>query len=163
MRELSPSQRRFAMRASTLTAVCGVLLVSGLNAAPIPKQKEKTTEEKLAGKWKLVKTDTELPTEFEFVIDYKPKGVLEFIRTPKEGKPVVSEGKYKVVDGDKIDWTINEFGNERGEVSKIKVLNDTKLVIEDPDGIKEEFEKITEKKPEKKDPEKKEPEKKDEK
>jgi hypothetical protein len=61
-----------------------------------------------------------------------------------------------------IDWTINESGNERGEISKIKVLNDTKLVFEDPDGIKEEFEKIVEKKPEKKEPEKKEPEKKEE-
>ena len=134
------------MRSPILTAVCGVLLVSGLNAAPVPKEKEKTTEEKLAGKWKLVKTDGTLDTNSEFVIEFKPKGALAFIRTPTEGKPSVAEGKYKVVDGDKVDWTVNEGGNERGEVSKIKVLTADKLVLEDPDGIKEEFEKVVEKK-----------------
>jgi uncharacterized protein (TIGR03066 family) len=143
------------MRALILTAVTGVFLASGLSAAPVPKVKEKTTEEKLAGKWKLVKTDGTLPEGFEFVIDYKPKGVMEFIRTPKEGKATVSEGKYKVLEGDKIEWTVNEFGNERGETSKIKTLTDTKLVLEDPDGIKEEFEKVVDKKEEKKDEKKK--------
>jgi uncharacterized protein (TIGR03066 family) len=133
------------MRAPILTVVCGVLLMGGLNAAPVPKTKEKTTEEKLAGKWKLVKTDATLPN-YEFVIEYKPKGELAFIRTPKDGKGSVSEGKYKVLDGDKIEWTVNEFGNERGETSKIKMLTEDKLILEDPDGLKEEFERVVEKK-----------------
>jgi uncharacterized protein (TIGR03066 family) len=150
------------MRAPILTAVCGVLLMGGLTAAPVPKDKEKTTEEKLAGKWKLVKTDATLPEDYEFVMEYKAKGMLEFVRTPKEGKPVVSEGKYKVVDGDKVEWTINEFGNERGETSKIKTLTADKLVIEDPEGIKEEFERVPEKKEKEKDAPKKD-EKKDDK
>lgn len=135
------------MRALILAVVGGVLVASGLTAAPVPKAKEKTTEEKLAGKWKLVKTDAKLPTEYTFVIEYKAKGEMSFIRTPEEGKPFVSDGKYKVIGDDKIEWTINEGGNERGETSKIKTLTDTKLVLEDPDGIKEEFEKVV---PEKK-------------
>ncbi len=147
------------MRALILTTA-GVLLANGLTAAPVPK--EKTVEEKLAGKWKLVKTDGELPTEYEFFIEYKPKGAMTFSRVPKEGKAFISDGKYKVVGDDKIDWTINENGAERGEISKIKTLTDTKLVIEDPDGIKEEFEKVVEKKDGKKE-EKKEEKKKEEK
>ncbi|QJW99595.1 hypothetical protein [Frigoriglobus tundricola] len=136
------------MRMPILTAVCGVLLAGGLNAAPVPKAKDKTTEEKLIGKWKLVKTDTNLPEGAEFVIEYKPKGALAFIITPKEkdGKPTVHEGKYKVVGDEKIEWTINEDGNERGETSKIKKLTDERLLLEDPEGIKEEFEKVVEKK-----------------
>ena len=152
------------MRALTLTAVCGVLLAGGLTAAPVPKAKEKTTEEKIAGKWKLVKTDGTLSTEFDFVIEYKPKGVMTFTRTPqkgKEGKEFVSEGKYKA-DADKIEWTVTEGGSDRGETSKIKTLTEDKLVLEDPDGLKEEFEKVVEKKEPKKDEPKKD-EKKDEK
>jgi uncharacterized protein (TIGR03066 family) len=144
------------MRTLTLTALFGVVLAAGLTAAPVPKVKDKTTEEKLAGKWKLVKTDATLPTQYEFVMEYKPKGVLAFIRTPGNGgDPVVSEGKYKVDGGDKVEWTVNEGGNERGETSKIKTLTDDKLVIEDPDGIKEEFERVVEKKDPKKDEPKK--------
>jgi uncharacterized protein (TIGR03066 family) len=142
------------MRAPILTVVCGAFLMGGLSAAPVPKVKEKTNEEKLAGKWKLVKTDgPALPDGYEFVLEYKPKGALAFVRTPKDGAPSVSEGKYKV-DGDKIEWTINEGGAERGETSKIKTLTDEKLVLEDPDGIKEEFEKVVEKKKEKDAPKK---------
>ncbi len=145
------------MRTSILAAVCGVLLVSGLNAAPVPKAKDKTTEEKLIGKWKLVKTDTSLPEGFDFVIEYKAKGAMAFIRTPneKDAKPVVSEGKYKVVDGDKIEWTVTEGGDERGETSKIKKLTDDRLILEDPEGVKEEFEKVVEKKEPKKEAPKK--------
>ena len=135
------------MRALILTAVFGVLLASGLSAAPVPKVKEKTTEEKLIGKWKLVKTDGTLPDEYQFIIEYKPKGVMAFHRIPKEGKPSVSEGKYKVnAEKMEMDWTVNEGGNERGETSKIKTLTEEKLVIEDPDGVKEEFEKVKEEK-----------------
>ena len=145
------------MRMPILVAMCGVLLTGGLNAAPVPKAKDKTTEEKLIGKWKLVKTDTNLPEDFDFVIDYKAKGAMSFIQTPKEkdSKPIVYEGKYKILEGDKIEWTINEGGNERGETSKIKKLTDDRLILEDPEGIKEEFEKVTDKKEPKKEAPKK--------
>jgi uncharacterized protein (TIGR03066 family) len=152
------------MRAPILAAVCGVFLLGVLNAAPIPKVKEKTTEEKLAGKWKLVKTDGTFSTEYEFFIEFKAKGEMAFVRVPKDkdAEMSVSDGKYKVTAADKVEWTVNEFGNERGETSKIKVLTDDKLVIEDPDGIKEEFERVVEKKKPEKEKEKENP-KKDEK
>src|SRR5207237_960364 len=108
------------------------------------------TEEKLVGKWKLVKTDNKLPAAYEFVIDFKGKGELAFIRTPAKagGKPTVSEGKYTVLGDDKLDWKVTDNGVERGETAKIKLLNADKLIIEDPAGIKEEFERVVEKKPE---------------
>lgn len=141
------------MRTLLLAALTAGLLLAGQSvAAPIPKEdkaKKKTTEEKVMGKWKLVKTDAQLPEGFEFVIEYGAKGKLTFTRTAtddKDAKPFVSEGKYEVKGDDKIDWTISEGGNERGEVSTIKTLTDDKLVIEDPDGIKEEFERVVEKK-----------------
>lgn len=141
------------MRVLTLAAVFGVMLTGGLTAAPVPKDKakEKTTEEKLTGKWKLVKSDMALPDDYDFVIDYQAKGKMQFIRTPKEkdAKPVVSDGKYKVNNEKmEIEWTVNEFGNERGETSKIKKLTDDKLIIEDPEGVKEEFDRVVEKKKE---------------
>ena len=137
------------MRALTLTTVCGVLLAGGLTAAPVPKAREKTTEEKLAGKWKLVKTDAQVTPEYEFVIEYKPKGVMAFVRTPTDGTEAsVSPGKYKV-GTDTVEWTVNESGTERGETSKIKMLTEDKLVVEDPDGLKEWFERVVEKKDEK--------------
>lgn len=153
------------MRTLTLAAVCAAALASGLLAAPIPKMKEKTTEQKLLGKWKLVKSDAGQPTAYEFVIEFKPKGELAFVRTPTRGggRASVAPGKYTVVADDKVDWKVNENGSERGETSKIKLLNQEKLIIEDPQGIKEEFERVVEKpKGEKKDdPKKEEPKKTD--
>jgi hypothetical protein len=71
------------MRVLILTAVFGGLLAAGSNAAPVPKVKDKTTEEKLAGKWKLVKTDGVLSDDFDFYIEYKAKGAMVFTRVPK--------------------------------------------------------------------------------
>lgn len=135
------------MRVLLLAAACGGLLASGLSAAPIPKMKEKTTNDKLIGKWKLVKSDVMVSTTYEFYIHFKPNGEMAFLRVPlEEGGPnSVSDGKYKVTKVDEVAWTVNENGNERGETSKLKTLTDNKLIIEDPDGIKEEFEKVVEK------------------
>ena len=138
------------MRTLTFAALCGVLLAGGLTtAAPVPKMKERTTEEKLVGKWKLVKTDNNLPGTYDFFIDFKGKGALSFTRVPtKGGRPTVSDGKYTVIGDDKVDWKVTENGRERGETAKIKMLTADKLVIEDPAGIKEEFERVVEKKEE---------------
>ena len=142
------------MRGLILGLVCGGFLLGGLasvRADDKPKEKPaddkkdekvKVSEEALAGKWKLVKTGGTLPDDHEFVIEYKAKGVMKFIRTPKDGgEAAVADGKYKVVK-DTIEWTVDEGGNERGETSKVKKLTADKLVLEDPEGIKEEFEKV---------------------
>jgi uncharacterized protein (TIGR03066 family) len=147
------------MRTLILTVVCGAVLASGLLAAPVPKMKEKTTEEKLVGKWKLVKSNGKAVT-FDFIIDFKAKGELAFIRT-FQGMSNVSDGKYTVLGDDKVDWKVSEGGRERGEIGKIKLLNADKFVMEDPNGIQEEFERVVEKKeePKKEEPKKEEPKK----
>ena len=155
------------MRGLILGLVCGGFLLGGLasvRADDKPKEKPvedkkdekvKVSEEALAGKWKLVKTGGALPDDHEFVIEYKAKGVMKFIRTPKDGgEAAVSDGKYKVA-GETIEWTVDEGGNERGETSKVKKLTADKLVLEDPEGIKEEFEKVVGKKKDDKKEEKK--------
>ena len=148
------------MRVLTLAAVFGVLAAAGLTAAPVPKQKEKTAEEKLLGKWKLVKSDLDLPVGFDFVIEYKAKGEMSFTRTLADGTTDVAPGKYKLDGADKLEWSVTENGTKRGETSKIKVLEENKLVLEDPDGIKEVFERVVEKKKDdKKEEPKKEPKK----
>lgn len=155
------------MRGLILGLVCGGFLLGGLPPARAddkPKEKPadekkdekvKVSEEALLGKWKLVKSGGALPDDHEFVIEYRAKGVMKFIRTPKEGgEAIVSDGKYKV-GKETIEWTVDEGGNERGETSKVKTLTADKLVLEDPEGIKEEFEKVTEKKKDDKKEEKK--------
>jgi uncharacterized protein (TIGR03066 family) len=137
------------MRTLSFAALCGVLVAGGLSAAPVPKMKERTTEQKLVGKWKLVKTDNKLPGTYDFFIDFKGKGELSFTRVPaKGGRTTVADGKYTVIGDDKVDWKVTESGRERGETAKIKMLTADKLVIEDPAGIKEEFERVVEKKEE---------------
>ncbi|MEO2090643.1 MAG: hypothetical protein ABGY75_14255 [Gemmataceae bacterium] len=144
----------------TLPGVLAALFAAALFAAPAvaddkkddkKADKVKETEKKLLGKWKLVKSDMgDVGDESKFFIVYKEKGEMEFVREAGEEKPMVFKGKYKVTDADKVDWTVEEFGQERGEVSTVKELSDKKLIIEDPQGVKEEFEKVVEKKKEEK-------------
>lgn len=119
-----------------------------------PAKKEKTVEEKLIGKWKMVKANGEA-VAFDFFIVYKKGGEMEFVRGTGDDAEV-SKGKYKTAEPDKdnklgtVDWTVNEGGNERGELSKINELTDDKLAFTDPQGIREDFERVKEKKDEKK-------------
>jgi len=144
-----------------LTAVFAVSLGALLMAADPPKEekkdekKVKSLEDQLLGTWKLVKSDGNDP-EGPFQIVYKKGGVLEF-HIGEGDQTTIHKGKYKAIDPDKdnklgtIDWTIDEGGSERGEVSKINELTADKLTFTDPQGIKEEFERVKEKKEEKKD------------
>lgn len=146
---------------SILAAVVAVSFGLLAFAADPPKEekkdekKAKSLEEQLIGKWKLVKSDGNEP-EGPFYIVYKKGGQLEF-HIGEGDNVTIHKGKYKAIDADKdnklgtIDWTIDEGGGERGEVSKINELKADKLAFTDPQGVKEEFERVKEKKEEKKD------------
>jgi uncharacterized protein (TIGR03066 family) len=146
--------------ALAVLAACGL----AVTAAPVPKDDKKddkkSLEDKLIGKWKMVKASGEA-VEFDFFIVYKKGGEMEFHRGSGD-EAEVSKGKFKTIDPDKdnklgtIDWTVNEGGNERGEVSKINELTEDKLTFTDPEGVKEEFERVKEKKKEEKKEDKKE-------
>lgn len=142
-----------------LPAVLAGLFALAATAAPVQKDKDadkvKDTEKKLLGKWKMVKSDMGVDEDSKFFIVYKEKGEMEFVREAEGEKPMTFKGTYKVTAEDKVEWEIDEFGNKRGEVSTVKELSDKKLIIEDPEGVKEEFEKVAEKKKDDKKEEKK--------
>ena len=121
------------------------------SAEPVPKEKEKTTAEKVVGKWRVVKSDgTEVNNlTCEFTKDGKM--ILIF----GEGEQAMKwEGKYKVVK-ETIDYSITMGEDKKAEVLTIKKLTDKAMTTADPDGLMEEFEKIEEKKKEEKKEEKK--------
>lgn len=136
-----------------LTAVFGLSAL----AAPVPKAKAKTVEEKVLGKWKLVASQGEPVKTPYFYIVYKKDGELEFRREYAGREPSVSPGKYKTAEPDAenkfgtIDWTVNEGGSERGELSRITELSDDILEFKDPDGLVERFERMKDEKDGKKD------------
>lgn len=133
-----------------------LLLTPPLLAAPVPKAKAPTLDQKLLGKWRMVASrGNPLPTS-TFHIVYLKDGELEFRNEFGDGKASVSKGTYKVgepTDENKlgtIDWKINQGGAERGEVSRITELSDDILEFKDPEGVVERFERVKEEKKEEK-------------
>jgi uncharacterized protein (TIGR03066 family) len=133
-----------------LTACLIGLLATAVAAGD---DKEKSNAEKLIGTWQLVKSDSEIPKDVRFVVEFAAEGKMTLRIEKKDGdeKPVVLKGKYKV-DGNKIDYTLTTpDGGKKQEVLVIKKLTDDELITEDPDGIKEQFKRLkTEKKGDKK-------------
>lgn len=124
-----------------------VLLVVALPvvAAPVPKAKVKTTEEKLIGKWRMVKSDTDGNGEkgYEFFVIFKEKGELE-LRYEYGGdvKPRSYFGTFKVIGDDKIDYTVDQNGRKKTEILDITTLTDTEVAWTDPDKLKESLERV---------------------
>jgi hypothetical protein len=136
------------------TFTMAVVMVFGLTApaAPVPKAKAKTVEDKILGKWKLVASQGEAVPNSNFYVVYKKGGEMEFRREYAGAAPSVSPGKYKTAEPTDehkfgtIDWTVNEGGQERGELSRITELGDDVLEFKDPDGVVERFERVKEEK-----------------
>jgi uncharacterized protein (TIGR03066 family) len=120
-----------------LIAICGVV-----SAAPAPK--DKTTGQKLVGKWQLVKSDQPLPEAVTYFIEFTKDGKLSLTIVPKNKDAVSTamKGTYKL-DDEKIDYTLElANGGQKTEILTIKKLTETDLVTTDPDNIKEEFERV---------------------
>lgn len=129
-------------------------LALGFTAAATARdEKAKTIEEKLLGTWKLVKSDAPLGEGFTFTITYKKGGEMLFTRTfdDKDTPKQVSKGTFKVKEPDEknkngaVDWKVKEGDEERGEIGKILKLTEKEFVMEDPEGLKETFERVVEK------------------
>jgi len=116
-----------------------------LVAAPVPKAKMKSTEQKLIGKWRMVKSDTDAGGQkgYEFYVIFKEKGEFE-LRYEYNGdiKPRSYTGTFKVLDGDKIDYSVNLNGRTKTEVLDITSLTDSAVSWTDPDKLKESLEKV---------------------
>jgi len=137
--------------AACLAAALGAGLAA--SAAPVPQGKEKSTAEKLAGKWELVRSSQGTPEGVTAVVEFTKDGKMTVTFTPKEkgAETIVLKGKFKVVEEKKIDYTLDTGdGGTKQEVLTINKLTDDELVTTDPDGIKEEFKRLVEKKDEKK-------------
>lgn len=123
-----------------------VLLVVALPvvAAPVPKVKAKTTEQKLIGKWRMTQSDTAGGRRgYEFFVIFKEKGELE-LRYEYAGdlKPQSYFGSYKVIGDDKIDYTVDQNGRKKTEVLDITKLTDTEVAWTDPDKLRESLERV---------------------
>src|SRR5690349_23531159 len=75
-------------------------------SAPIPKPKDapKTTAEKLVGTWEIVKVQGEKPKGGKHVVEFAKDGKMTLKVEPEEGEKLTLKGKYKVLEGDKIDY-----------------------------------------------------------
>jgi uncharacterized protein (TIGR03066 family) len=137
------------------TAVLLLVIATPLLAAPVPKAKAPTLEDKLLGKWKLVSSQGKAVPNSTFHVAYLKDGVLEFRYEAGKAKPTVYKGKYKLgepTDENKlgtIDWTVKQGTTERGELSRITELSDDVLEFKDPEGLVERFERVKEEKQEK--------------
>ena len=137
--------------AACLAAAVGTALAA--SAAPVPQGKEKSTAEKLAGRWELVRSSQGTPEGLTALVEFTKDGKMTVTFTPKEkgAETIVLKGKFKVVEEKKIDYTLDTGeGGMKQEVLTINKLTDDELVTTDPDGIKEEFKRLAEKKDEKK-------------
>ena len=136
------------MRTLTVAALIGVGITAA--AAPVPKDKKKTVEDKIVGTWKMVKTDAGPVTAYTFTITFKKGGEMAFTRSYPDDDlpPRTSPGKFKAGEPDdthklgSIDWKVTEGDVERGEVSKVLKLTDAEMEFEDPQGRKESFERV---------------------
>ena len=145
---LNRPDRSHPMRALVATLL---ILTPSLVAAPVPKAKAPTLEQKLLGKWKMVASRGQPVPNSTFHFVCLKDGELEF-RYEGKGKATVYKGTYKVgepTDENKlgtIDWKINQNGSERGETSRITELTDDVLEFKDPEGVVERFERVKEEK-----------------
>jgi uncharacterized protein (TIGR03066 family) len=133
-----------------IAALCGAALT--LSAAPVPKDKQKTTAEKLIGTWELVKNSKGNLEGVTVYVEFTKDGKMAVKYAPKEkdAQMTILNGKFKA-EGEKIDYTIEDgAGGMRGEILTIKKLTDDELITVDPDNIQEDFKRVKEKKDEKK-------------
>jgi uncharacterized protein (TIGR03066 family) len=117
-------------------------------AAPVPKVKAKTTEQKLVGKWRMVESDSSGKAgqkAYEFYVVFQEMGILELrYEWTEDGRVRSYPGTWKVIDGDKIDYTVMRAGDTKTEVLDIVTLTDIEVAWTDPDKLKEKLEKVKE-------------------
>lgn len=127
-----------------------VVCAAFASAAPVPKPLKKSTEQKLIGKWRMVRSDTDaanVKKGYEFYVIFRPKGEMELRYEYTTGiAPRSYTGTFKVVDGDKIDYSIDLNGRVKTEVLTIDKLTDTEVAWTDPDDLTEELERVKDEK-----------------
>jgi len=126
-----------------------------LVAAPVPKEKAKTTEQKLIGKWRMPLDEATadlLPADVEYFILFKEEGEVE-VRVEYDGgkKAVTYTGAYKLTDDLALEYTVVKGRGNLTASATIDKLTDTELVWTNSDKHQERLKRVKdEKKDEKK-------------
>lgn len=121
--------------------------------APVPK--ERADAEKIVGTWKLVRSTSPNTPNLNVGLEMElaASGKLTLRQSVNNGPVQIYEGEYKV-NKNELPYSVNyPGGGRKSETLTIKKLTETELVVVDPDGIQEEFERVKPKKME--EPEKK--------
>jgi uncharacterized protein (TIGR03066 family) len=126
---------------TTHSLIAGLIMVGlmlPLPAAPVPKAKAKTTEEKLLGTWQLVGgSQGEVPAN-RLHLTFLQNGKLQLKQNVGLRSEYLREGTYKVMN-DEIHYEVTTPGFEKSEVLRIKKLTDQELSFVDPEDIREDF------------------------
>lgn len=120
------------------TAVMFVGLAVAATAQDAP------TADKIAGKWKLTKTDTELPPGLTIVADFQKDGKLKVSVTFMEKTQDVA-GTWKL-DGKKLSITTKEGDKDKTETAEVTKLSATEMETKDEKGKVDTFAKVKEEK-----------------
>jgi uncharacterized protein (TIGR03066 family) len=129
----------------SLFAAWTVVVVFGSTpAAPVPKAIKKSTDQKVLGRWRLTESQANnIPqqNQYAFIILFQADGVMElrYEWANNIREPITYRGTYKLVDGDKIDYSINDNNYQKAEVLVIDRLTDEEIEWTDPDQKKEKY------------------------
>ena len=120
-------------------------------AAPATADDKTVDKDKIVGTWKLTKSGGKAASE-KVVIQFTKDGKLKIAETvtneivggknkgKKSTKEQTLEGTYKLA-GNKLSMTMIIQGREEEQTITIKTLTDMKLVVINPAGKDDEFEK----------------------
>jgi len=122
-----------------MTATAAVLCALFV-AAPVPK--ERTEAEKVVGTWKLIR-HSGIPGGLpDLTIELTQGGKMTIRNTAGKGPAIVYEGEYKVVK-DQLSYSVmSPDHGDKKETLTIKKLTETELQVVDPDGVREDFERV---------------------
>ncbi|HEV3143596.1 MAG TPA: lipocalin family protein [Gemmataceae bacterium] len=120
----------------TLGYLLAVVSALGLLSS-LARAEDKIDKAKLHAVWKLVKSDEDAPKGATAEFTKDGKLIIQF---EQDGKQEKLEGTY-TLEGSKLTVVLKKGDNEDKDMLTITTLTDSKLVVENKDGKKHEFEK----------------------
>jgi uncharacterized protein (TIGR03066 family) len=123
------------MRALATVLLASAAWVVAFSGTGLIGAQNDSNAEKIVGVWVVTKATT--PALPGATLEFTKDGKFRF-RAEVKGKPFEAGGTYKV-QGSKLQVTFKAGNQEKQETATIKTLTDTRLVIEDPKGMVDEY------------------------
>jgi uncharacterized protein (TIGR03066 family) len=124
------------MRAlSTALLLASAALVAAFSGNGLIGAQNDSNAEKIVGVWEVTKSATPAPPGA--TLEFTKDGKLKF-RAEVKGKAVEAGGTYKV-QGNKLQVAFKAGTQEKQETLTIKTLTDSRLVLEEPKGMVDEY------------------------